>query len=122
VLVNQLQDQFVIKANSADPFPEPNWDKESLAALTAEYNKEFAKFDMYPDGWMGKRGEADEATRHLGCAGAWGLFPNKDAVYINYKRTSARRQMPHRHLPGAREQCVLVHHRLRRGWLHEERE
>jgi hypothetical protein len=33
---------------------------------------------------MGKRGEADDATRHLGCAGAWGLFPNKDAVYINY--------------------------------------
>jgi hypothetical protein len=32
---------------------------------------------------MGKRGEADDATRHLGCAGAWGLFPNKDAVYIN---------------------------------------
>jgi hypothetical protein len=84
VLVNKLQDQFVIKANSADPFPEPKWDKKSLAALTAEYNKEFAKFDLYPDGWMGKRGEADETTRHLGCAGAWGLFPNKDAVYINY--------------------------------------
>jgi hypothetical protein len=83
-LVNKLQDQFVIKANSADPFPEPNWDKESLAALTAEYNNEFAKFDLYPDGWMGKRGEADENTRHIGCAGAWGLFPNKDAVYINY--------------------------------------
>lgn len=83
-LVNQLQDQFVIQANSADPFPEPDWDQESLAALTAEYNKEFAKFELYPDGWMGKRGEADEATRHIGCAGAWGLFPNKDAVYINY--------------------------------------
>ena len=79
-LVNQLQDKFVIKANSADPFPEPNWDKKSLAALTAEYNTEFAKFDLYPEGWMGKRGEADDATRHLGCAGAWGLFPNMDAV------------------------------------------
>ncbi len=74
-LVNQLQDQFVIQANSADQFPEPNWDKQSLAALTAKYNAEFAKFDLYPDGWMGKRGEADDATRHLGCAGAWGLFP-----------------------------------------------
>ena len=84
VLVNQLQDQFVINANSADPFPEPIWDKKSLAALTAEYNKDFARFDLYPEGWMGKRGEADDATRHLGCAGAWGLFPNKDAVYVNY--------------------------------------
>jgi hypothetical protein len=83
-LVNQLQDQFVIKANSADPFEEPNWDKQSLAALSAEYNKEFAMFDLYPEGWMGKRGAADEATRHIGCAGAWGLFPNEDAVYINY--------------------------------------
>jgi hypothetical protein len=83
-LVNALQDRFVISANSADPFPAPDWDKESLAALTAEYNKEFAKFDLYPDGWMGARGVADEATRHIGCAGAWGLFPNKDAVYINY--------------------------------------
>lgn len=83
-LVNQLQDQFVIQANSADPFPEPEWDQASLAALTDQYNKEFAKFDLYPDGWMGKRGDVDEATRHLACAGAWGLFPNKDAVYINY--------------------------------------
>lgn len=83
-LVNKLQDQFVLQANSADPFPEPDWDKKSLAALTAEYNQEFAKFELYPDGWMGKRGKADEATRHLACAGAWGLFPNKDAVYINY--------------------------------------
>ena len=83
-LVNRLQDQFVLAANSADPFPEPKWDKSSLAALTEEYNAEFAKFDMYPDGWMGKRGEVDEATRHLGCAGAWGLFPKDDAVFINY--------------------------------------
>lgn len=83
-LVNKLQDQFVIKANSADPFPEPTWDKDSLENLTTKYNAEFAKFDLYPDGWMGRRGETDENTRHLGCAGAWGLFPNKEAIYINY--------------------------------------
>jgi hypothetical protein len=41
-LVNQLQDQFVIQANSADPFPEPKWENESLTALTVEYNAEFA--------------------------------------------------------------------------------
>jgi hypothetical protein len=83
-LVNKLQDQFVITANSADPFPEPNWDKASLEALTAKYNQEFAKYDKYPDGFMGPRGQADESIRHLAAAGAWGLFPNKDAVYINY--------------------------------------
>ena len=83
-LINKLQDQFVIKAGSADPFPEPKWDMKSLAELTAEYNTEFAKFDVYPDGCMGPRGVADENIRHLAAAGAWGLFPNKDAIYINY--------------------------------------
>ena len=83
-LVNKLQDQFVITAGSADAFAKPQWNKVSLDALTAKYNAEFAKFDKYPDGWMGPRGVADDKTRHLGVAGAWGLFPNKDAVYINY--------------------------------------
>jgi hypothetical protein len=83
-LVNKLQDQFVIKASSADPFPEPKWDMTSLAALTAKYNQEFSKFANYPDRCMGPRGAADENIRHLACAGAWGLFPNKDAIYINY--------------------------------------
>lgn len=83
-LVNGLQDKFIIEAGSADPFPEPTWDMKSLDELKTKYNAEFAKFDKYPDGWMGKRGEADESIRHVGCAGAWGLFPNRDAVYINY--------------------------------------
>ncbi|NTU82577.1 MAG: DUF1254 domain-containing protein [Chloroflexales bacterium] len=83
-LVNRLQDQFVITAGSADPFPAPQWDPQSLAALTAAYNAEARKFERYPAGWMGPRGAVDEATRHIGCAGAWGLFPNQDAIYINY--------------------------------------
>lgn len=83
-LVNKLQDQFVIKAGSADALPESKWDKTSLEELTANYNAEFAKFAKYPDGSMGPRGRADETMRHLACAGAWGLFPNNDAVYINY--------------------------------------
>ena len=83
-LVNKLQDQFIIKAGSAIPFPEPKWDKASLEERTAEYNMEFAKYDKYLDEWMAPRGVANDKTRHLACAGAWGLFPNKDAVYINY--------------------------------------
>jgi hypothetical protein len=82
--INKLQDQFIIKAESADPFPEQKWDQKSLEAKTAEFNVEFARFNLYPDEWMGPRGVANDKTRHLGCAGAWGLFPNKDAVYINY--------------------------------------
>jgi hypothetical protein len=83
-LVNALQDKLKIEAGSADPFPEPAWDDKSLDELRAKYNAEFAKYDKYPDGWMDVRGKADEGTRHLACAGAWGLFPNRDAVYINY--------------------------------------
>ena len=83
-LVNQLQDKFIITAGSADPLPPYKWDKKSLDELTVKFNQESAKYDRYPNGWMGPRGVADENTRHLGCAGAWGLFPNKDAVYINY--------------------------------------
>lgn len=83
-LVNALQDKFVVNAGSNAPFPKPKWDQKSLAALTERYNREFAKFKQYPDGSMAPRGKADERIRHLAAAGAWGLFPTQDAVYINY--------------------------------------
>jgi hypothetical protein len=83
-LVNKLQDQFTIESNSADEFPKPTWNKLSLDSLRVAYEKEFSTFDTYPDDWMGPRGTVNEQTRHLATAGAWGLFPNKDAAYINY--------------------------------------
>jgi hypothetical protein len=46
----------VISAASANSFPDPKWDAKSLAALTDQYNREFAKFDQYPDGSMAPRG------------------------------------------------------------------
>ena len=83
-LVNSLQDKLVIKAGSADPLPEPKWDAASLEKLTTAYKAEFDKYEKYPDGFMAARGKADEKLRHLAAAGAWGLFPNEHAVYINY--------------------------------------
>lgn len=83
-LVNSLQDKFIVEAGSDDPFPKPTWDPVQLAALTEKYNTESAKYERYPEGFMGPRGKADETIRHLGAAGAWGLFPNKDAIYLNY--------------------------------------
>ena len=83
-LVNRLQKQITINATSATPFPVPEWDMASMLDLRAEYEKEFKKFAQYEPDWMGPRGEVNEETRHLGVAGAWGLFPEKDAVYINY--------------------------------------
>jgi hypothetical protein len=83
-MVNALQEQFVINATNAQPFVAPDWDQASLKKLHDKYNAEFAKYDMYPDEWSGKRGEVNDETRRLAVAGAWGLFPNKEATYINY--------------------------------------
>ncbi|MCA0927079.1 DUF1254 domain-containing protein [Ruegeria profundi] len=83
-LVNEMQNKFRIEASSHDLFPEPQWDVDSMLALRSEYEKEFQQFAQYEPDWMGPRGEVNEDTRHLAVAGAWGLFPEKDAVYINY--------------------------------------
>jgi hypothetical protein len=83
-LINALQDKFAITASSSGPFTAPEWDQESLSTLRRKYEAEFSTYDRYPDGWQGRRGEVDESTRHLAAAGAWGLFPNRDAFYINH--------------------------------------
>ncbi len=82
-LINQLQDQFVIKANSADPFPAFKWDKASLKALHAQYEKEATGYSNW-NGTQGPRGKVNEKTRHIAAAAVWGLFPEKDATYLNY--------------------------------------
>ncbi|WP_401001113.1 DUF1214 domain-containing protein [Agromyces sp. GXQ0307] len=76
--------QFKIDANSAETFAPEDWDWDSMFALRAQYEQEFRTYTQYPSGWMGRRGEVDEETRHLAVAGAWGLFPEQEAVYINY--------------------------------------
>lgn len=82
---NAVQDGFKITAASATPFPKPQWDQASLDALRAQYEREFVQYDAYPDDWQGAPGEVNEKTRHLAAAGAWGLFPNKDALYLNFE-------------------------------------
>ncbi|MEQ3725132.1 DUF1214 domain-containing protein [Alcanivorax sp.] len=86
--VNGLLDQFKIDATSADAFKSPNWDWDSMLALRANYEKEFVEFEQYPADWMDVKGKANEATRHLAAAGAWGLFPEEESVYINYQGPS----------------------------------
>ncbi len=83
-LVNKLQDQIVITAKSADPFPPFKWDLTSLTALTEQYEKEAQQLENY-NGMQGPRGTlVKEKSRHLAAAGGWGLFPEKDAIYLNY--------------------------------------
>jgi hypothetical protein len=82
-LVNQLQDQFVISANSAKPMPEFQWDSETLDTLRSQYEKDAAQYSSWK-GMQGAQGTVDEKTRHIAAAAAWGLFPEGDATYLNY--------------------------------------
>jgi len=83
-LVNALQDQVVIKASSADPLPPSKWEPNSLQELTEKYELDSANYGSWK-GMMGPRGKVDEATRHIAAAAAWGLFPEWDATYLNYR-------------------------------------
>ncbi|WP_294540438.1 DUF1254 domain-containing protein [uncultured Rhodoblastus sp.] len=83
-LVNKLQDQVVVNAKSADPLPPTRWDPASLKALTEQYEKDSLQYSSWK-GMMGPRGKVDEQTRHIAAAAAWGLFPEWDATYLNYK-------------------------------------
>ncbi|WP_141012847.1 DUF1214 domain-containing protein [Nocardioides sambongensis] len=82
--VRGILEQYKIEAGSAETFEAPDWDWDSMFALRAQYEQEFRTFAQYPADWMDKRGAANDATRHLAAAGAWGLFPEDEAVYINY--------------------------------------
>jgi hypothetical protein len=82
-LVNDLQDQVIIRAGSAEPMPPMKWDMGSLTALTADYEKASKAYSSWK-GMMGPRGKVDEKTRHIAAAAAWGLFPEWDATYLNY--------------------------------------
>lgn len=82
-LVNNLQDQFVIQAGSAEPLPPFQWDKPSLDRLRAQYEQEAGRYPSWK-GMQGPRGKVNEKTRHIAAAAAWGLFPERDATYLNY--------------------------------------
>lgn len=83
-LVNKLQDQVVITANSSDPLPAFKWNIESLKTMTTQYEKEARTLDNY-NGMQGPRGKlVKESSRHLAAAAGWGLFPENDAAYLSY--------------------------------------
>lgn len=83
-MVNGLQDKFKVNAHSSVPFKSPGWDQNQLNMQRKAFEEQFSRFQRYPDDWQGPRGKVNEKTRAYAAAGAWGLFPNKDATYINY--------------------------------------
>jgi hypothetical protein len=82
-VANQLQDNVVIQAHSAEAMPPDRWDPASLDALRAQYEREASAYRSFK-GMMGPRGSVDENTRHIAAAAAWGLNPETDATYLNY--------------------------------------
>jgi hypothetical protein len=52
--------------------------------MRRKYEKDSAQYSSWK-GMMGPRGKVDETTRHIAAAAAWGLFPEWDATYLNYK-------------------------------------
>lgn len=83
-MVNNLQDQFIVKSVTNEEFPEFKWELASLDSLRAVYNKESANYSSWK-GMQGKRGKVNEKTRHIAAAAAWGLLPEEAATYLNYK-------------------------------------
>lgn len=56
----------------------------SLKTLTEQYEKEARQLENY-NGMQGPRGKVvKEKSRHLAAAAVWGLFPEQDAIYLNY--------------------------------------
>lgn len=82
-LVNSLQDQFVIKAKSAEPLPPFTWDTASLDAVRAELELGSRRFLDW-EGAMGARGKVDPEKHLYATAAAWGLFPEQHAHYLIY--------------------------------------
>ena len=73
-LINKLQDQFIINANSAEPLPEFKWDLQTLKALTDQYEKRLDPIQQLEgnDGSAGPSGREDPSY----CRGRGvGTFP-----------------------------------------------
>ena len=79
--VSALQDQFGLRAGSAQPFVPPDYDQASFdetrtALLTLA--RGIARFDHM----FGSKGEVDQVRHLLGTAAGWGGLPDHEASYI----------------------------------------
>ena len=120
--VHALQDAIkVAQPGGPGRFDVPDWDGESQKKVR---NALLALGDTLPDlrRAAGRRNEVDPVRHLIGTASAWGLNPDKDAIYLNVVPAKERRQ---RRLPargqGRPGRRLLVDQRLRRrGPLREE--
>ncbi|WP_048127501.1 DUF1214 domain-containing protein [Methanosarcina sp. WH1] len=79
---NALQDQMIIKANSATPYSHPDYDQESYEA-TYKPLLELSKGIPDAKHMFGKKEEVTETRHLLGTAFGWGGLPVYEAFYIS---------------------------------------
>ena len=79
---NALQDQFVIEANSAQPYTHPAYDADSYKAT---YDPLLELGRGVPDTrrTFGRKEDVDEVRHLLGSAWGWGGLPEDEAYYLN---------------------------------------
>jgi hypothetical protein len=83
-LIHSLQDQIIINANSAEPLPAFKWDRASYKKLHALFQQDYSKIPSNK-GLMGARSvPVGDFERNAMAAGAWGLLPDAEAVYLTY--------------------------------------
>jgi hypothetical protein len=78
---NALQDQFDLKAASAQPFASSNYDQTSLDATRAAL-LDLAKGLAGADRMFGTKQDVDPVRHLLGTAAGWGGLPEHEAYYI----------------------------------------
>lgn len=78
---NALQDQMIIKANSASLYVHPNYDQESYEA-TYKPLLELSKGVSGTKHMFGKKDEVTEVRYLLGSAFGWGGLPDYEAYYV----------------------------------------
>ena len=81
-VVNELQDQMVIEANSSKPFVMPSYDEDRYRAMIAAI---LSLGPFIPDSsrMFGSEEEVDPVRHLIGTAGGFGGLPEKEAYYVN---------------------------------------
>ena len=79
---NALQDQIVVRANSANPFSMPDNDMASYKA-TLDSLLELGSNVPNSKGWFGSKAETTPIAHLIGAAVGFGGLPEKHAFYLN---------------------------------------
>jgi len=79
---NALQDQFVIEANSAQPYSHPAYDADSYKA-TYDLLLELSRGVPDASRTFGKKEDVSEVRHLLASAWGWGGLPEEEAYYLN---------------------------------------